>query len=250
MEKLKFKECTPLLKDVANQYISDLNKWNKEKNIEKNETGKQKEEEEIYSNEHTLNSAKIDKRFTQISSNQEKEIIKYDDKKLEQCNAGKQPSGCHLIPVDDYQAISSGKIYFSEGRMISKTENGGIVTEGTKKGDNSLANNNSNYSNTLLSNDNSSSKNSVSQNLMRPLGDFSSCELLALSSRHMLKVILTTSPIIIAVCLTGFCLSKLPYTKSCPEYTKIRDCRYYNEALIFGVNQTVRLVSTWISYLL
>lgn len=134
--------------------------------------------------------------------------------------------------------------------MISKTENGGIITEGTKKGDNSLANNNSNYSNTLLNNENSSSKNSVSQNLMRPLGDYSSCELLASSSRHMLKVILTTSPIIIAVCLTGFCLSKLPYTKSCPEYTKIRDCRYYNEALIFGVNQTVRLVSAWISYLL
>ena len=245
MEKLKLKECTPLLKDVANQYISDLNKWNKEKNIEKNETDKQKEGEDIYSNEHALNSAKIDKTFTRISSNKEK-----DDKKLEQCNKGKQPSGCHLILVDDYQAISTGKILFSEGRMISKTENGGIITEGTKKGDNSLANNNSNYSNTLLNNENSSSKNSVSQNLMRALGDYSSCELLASSSRHMLKVILTTSPIIIAVCLTGFCLSKLPYTKSCPEYTKIRDCRYYNEALIFGVNQTVRLVSAWISYLL
>ena len=102
MEKLKFKECTPLLKDVANQYISDLNKWNKEKNIEKNETDKQKEGEDIYSNEHALNSAKIDKTFTRISSNKEK-----DDKKLGQCNKGKQPSGCHLILVDDYQAIST-----------------------------------------------------------------------------------------------------------------------------------------------
>ena len=163
MEIVKLKECTPHLKDVANQYISDLNKWNKEKNIEKNETGKQKEEEEIYSNEHTLNSAKIDKRFTQISSNQEKEIIKYDDKKLEQCNAGKQPSGCHLIPVVDYQAISTGKILFNEDRTISKTENGGIITEGTKKGDNSLANNSSNYSNTLLNNENGSSKNCITE---------------------------------------------------------------------------------------
>ena len=89
--------------------------------------------------------------------------MKYDDKKLEQCNKGKQPSGCHLILVDDYQAISTGKILFSEGRMISKTENGGIITEGTKKGDNSLANNNSNYSNTLLNNENSSSKNCTTE---------------------------------------------------------------------------------------
>ena len=248
MEKQKLEECTPLLTDVANHYISDLSKCNKEKNTtEKNEAGIQKE---IYSNEHALHSAKIDKTFTQINSNKDKETTKYNDKKLEQCNAEKQPSSCHSNPVDVYQATSIGKIIFSEDRMISKTENGGLITEGTQKGDNSLANNNSNYSNSLFNNGNSRSKNSVSHNLMRPLGDLSSCELLALSSRHMLKVILTTSPIIIVVCLTGFCLSKLPYTKTCPEYTKISDCRYYNETLIFGVNRTLRLVSTWISHLL
>lgn len=247
MEKQKLKECTPLLKDVANQYISDLSKGRKEKNIiEKNETSIQKEGEDIYSNEHALHSAKIEKTFTQINSNKDKEITKYDDEKLEQCNSDKQPGGWNSISVDVYQSISVGKIIFNEDRMISKVDNGGVITEGTHKGDNSLANNNRNYSNSLLNNGNSSSKNSLPHNLMRPLGDSSSCELLVLSSKHMLKVILTTSPIIIVVCLTGFCMSKLPYTKTCPEYIKIRDCRYYNETLIFGVNRTLRLVSTWI----
>ena len=92
-------------------------------------------------------------------------------------------------------------------------------------------------------------KKDSTTNLLLPLKYHSSCELLTLSLKHMLKVFLTTLPIIIVVCLTGFCLSKLPYTNDCEKYPKNLGCTYFNENLVFGVNSIARLVSTWGSYI-
>ena len=92
---------------------------------------------------------------------------------------------------------------------------------------------------------NKNSKGSVSCSLLKPLEDYSKCELITLTLKHMFKVFFTTLPVIISVCLTGFGLSKLPYTNSCTKNVTDTSCAYYNKLILFGVNRVVRLVSTW-----
>ena len=82
-------------------------------------------------------------------------------------------------------------------------------------------------------------------NLLQPLEDHSNSKLFTLSLKHMLKVFLIALPIVIAVCLAGFCLPKLPCMNECKEYPKILDCTYYNDNLVFGVNGIARLVCTY-----
>ena len=77
----------------------------------------------------------------------------------------------------------------------------------------------------------------------RRVEDYSNCELLFLSLKHMLKVIFTTLPVIITVCLTAFALSNLPYTNDCTRYPENSGCTYYNRNILFGVNRILRLVS-------
>lgn len=77
----------------------------------------------------------------------------------------------------------------------------------------------------------------------RHVEDYSNCELLFLSLKHMLKVIFTTLPVIITVCLTAFALSNLPYTNDCTRYPENSGCTYYNRNILFGVNRILRLVS-------
>ena len=82
---------------------------------------------------------------------------------------------------------------------------------------------------------------------LRLIGDHSNCELLILSLKHMLKVILTTSPVILVVCIIGFGFSGLPYTTDCGEFRENITCTYYNDKILLGVNHIGRLVSTYIS---
>lgn len=92
---------------------------------------------------------------------------------------------------------------------------------------------------------NKNRKGSVSCSLLKPLEDYSKCELITLTLKHMFKVFFTTLPVTISVCLTGFGLSKLPYTNSCTKNVTDTSCAYYNKLILFGVNRVVRLVSTW-----
>ena len=78
--------------------------------------------------------------------------------------------------------------------------------------------------------------------------NYSNCELFFLSLKHMLKVIFTTFPVIITVCLTAFALSNLPYTNDCTRYPENSGCTYYNRNILFGVNRILRLVSTLCIY--
>lgn len=78
---------------------------------------------------------------------------------------------------------------------------------------------------------------------VRLIGDHSNCELLILSLKHMLKVILTTSPVILLVCTIGFGFSRLPYTTNCEEFWENITCTYYNDKILYGVNHVGRLVS-------
>ena len=96
---------------------------------------------------------------------------------------------------------------------------------------------------------NDRTKSSIKYNALKPLEDYSKRELLFLLMKHLLKVILKNSPIIISVCLMGFGLSKLPYTNNCTEYLKDMDCKYYNELMLFFVNWIIELVSAWLKFL-
>lgn len=79
---------------------------------------------------------------------------------------------------------------------------------------------------------------------LRLIGDHSNRELLILSLKHMLKVTLTTSPVIFVVCMIGFGFSRLPYSTNCEEFQENITCKYYNDKILLGVNHIGRLVST------
>ena len=142
----------------------------------------------------------------------------------------------HVIPTEQ-QVENNGRIFIAIGnRRITAKHN---------KGGSSMISNGVSDNSELYICLNKNSKDSVSCNLLKPLEDYSKYELITLSLKHMLKVFLTTLPIIISVCLTGFGLSKLPYTNNCTKNVTETSCTYYNKLILLGVNRIVRLVSTW-----
>ena len=140
--------------------------------------------------------------------------------------------------------ISTEQNIANDGRIFFAVGNRRITGKDNKEGSNMISNDVSG-SNKLYICLNKNSKDSVSCKLLKPLEDYSKCELITLSLKHILKVFLTTLPIIISVCLTGFGLSKLPYTNNCTKNATDTPCTYYNKLILLGVNRFVRLVSTW-----
>ena len=127
--------------------------------------------------------------------------------------------------------------------MAIKTGLKKIVVNHIEKEDN---NNSLNRRTSLYNQENINSENVVLYNLPGISGNNSNCGLITLSLKYMLKTILVTLPIIIFVCLTSFCLSKVPYTNNCTKYSTDHDCIYYNRYILIGVNQIMRLVSAWV----
>ena len=239
MEKQQRNECTPLLKEVSHYSPVEPKNWNKDANVlEKTETNIKKEAERIYSNEHILPLRKSNR-----TSDEEKTVTKGNNADVEVYRSDSQPQNYRPMFAHVQCDISIGENNENEDEMAIKTEHGRLGTENIQNRDGSLVIGYRNNRNGLLNSESNDKKGVVPHNILRPLGDQLNSELLALSLRHMLKVILTTAPIIIVVCLIGFCLSKLPYTKNCLEYPNNFDCKYYDKNLIFGVNRTTRLVS-------
>lgn len=239
MEKQQRNECTPLLKDVSHYSPVEPTIWNKDGNIpEKTGTNIKQGIEKSYSNEHILSLSKSDR-----ISDEEKTVTKGNNADVEVYRNDSQPQSLRPMFAHVQCNVSTGENNEDEDQMAIKTEHGRLRTENIQNRDASLIIGYVSNSNGLLNSESNDKKGVVPHNLLRPLGDHLDSELITLSLRHMLKVVLTTAPIITVVCLIGFCLSKLPYTKNCLEYPKSFDCKYYDKNLIFGVNRTTRLVS-------
>ena len=239
MEKQQRNEYTPLLKEVSHYSLVEPNNWNTDANSTEN-TGRdiQKEVERIYSNEHILPLNKSDR-----TSDEEKTVTKGNNADVEIYSTDSEPQNYRPVFAHVQCDISFGKNNENDGKMAMETGHGKLRTENIQNRDGSLVIGHRKNSSGLLNSESNYKKGIAPHNLLRPLGDHLNSELVTLSLKHMLKVLLTTAPIIIIVCLIGFSLSKLPYTKNCLEYPKNFDCKYYDESLIFGVNRTTRLVS-------
>ena len=236
MEKQQRNECTPLLKDVSHYNPVEPTIWNKDGNVpEKTGTYIKQEIEKSYSNEYILSLSKSDRTSD--------EVTKENNADVEVYRTDSQPLNYRPILAHVHCDVSIGENNEDEDEMAIETEHGRLRTENIHDRDASLITGYVSNSNGLLNSESNDKKSVVPHNLLRPLGDHLDSELITLSLRHMLKVVLTTAPIITVVCLIGFCLSKLPYTKNCLEYPKSFDCKYYDKDLIFGVNRTTRLVS-------
>lgn len=236
MEKQQRNECTPLLKDVSHYSPVEPTIWNKDGNVpEKTGTYIKQEIEKSYSNEYILSLSKSDRTSD--------EVTKENNADVEVYRTDSQPLNYRPILAHVQCDISIGENNEDEDEMAIETEHGRLRTENIHDRDASLITGYVSNSNGLLNSESNDKKSVVPHNLLRPLGDHLDSELITLSLKHMLKVVLTTAPIITVVCLIGFCLSKLPYTKNCLEYPKSFDCKYYDKNLIFGVNRTTRLVS-------
>ena len=176
-------------------------------------------------------------------------------------NEEKKITGCNITELDEDETenhqnesepllaktdenASIRKNHEDKKSMVIKTGLKKILINHIEKKDD---NNSLNGRTNIYNQENINSESVVPYNLPDILGNNSNCSIITLSLKHMLKTILVTSPIIIFVCLAGFCLSKMPYTNNCTRYLRDHDCIYYNKHILIGVNQIMRLVSTWIN---
>ena len=243
MENQKFNEHAPLLKEDEINSLFKSNHWNKDENsIKKSVADMKKEDNNIYQNEGVRSLSETDATLTPNHANKKKNIVKkcINKKRQSQANESKPINFRQfLMKVDS--VVSFGQNKENEEVSDVEPEHKRITVEKNLEKYNRLDRNKRDDIVDILK---KASKRASHINLLQALEDHSNCELLTLSLNHMLKVFLTTLPMIIAVCLAGFCLSKLPYTNNCEEYPKTLDCTYYNENLVFGVNGIVTLVST------
>ena len=189
-----------------------------------------------------LPSTKFDHNATFIchSSNQESRIIECNAIGLEEDETEIELSeSAPLLPKNDHN-ISIGKIQENKKGMAIKTGVRKTPVNHNGIGDNSDA---LNMRTNLQNHEMINRESVVPYKSPGILGDHSNCRLLTLSLKHMVKTIFVTSPIIICVCLVGFCLSKVPYTNNCSKYSTEHDCIYYNKHILIGIDQIMRLVS-------
>lgn len=243
MENQKFSEHAPLLKEDEINNLLKSSHWNKDENSIKNSIADIKNEDNnIYQNEGIRSLSETNAMLWPNHANKKKNIVKKYVNKKGQCQGNESKSvnfrQC-LVKVDS--VVSFGQNKEIEEVSDVEPEHKRITVGKNLEEYNRLDRNERNEIVDVLKKAN---KRTSHVNLLQPLEDHSNCELLTLSLNHMLKVFLTTLPIVIVVCLAGFCLSKLPYTNDCEEYPKALDCTYYNENLVLGVNGIVTLVST------
>lgn len=189
-----------------------------------------------------LPSANFDDNTTYRCHNSNKE------RRITECNAigleedqieNEQCESAPLLAKSD-EDVSIGKIQENEKSIVIKAGVRKTLVNHIEKDDNS---DDLNKRNNLHNHGMINRESIVPYNLPGILGDHSNCRLLTLSLKHMLKTIFVISPIIIFVCLTGFCLSKVPYTNNCSEFSTEHECIYYNKHMLIGINQIMRLVS-------
>lgn len=181
-----------------------------------------------------INSHSIDK---------EKKIMGCNAAGLDEDDPENQQSESQPLVAKTDQNASIRKFHEDKKGMAIKTGLKKIVVNHIEKEDN---NNGLNRRTSLYNQENINSENVVLYNLPGISGNNSNCGLITLSLKYMLKTILVTLPIIIFVCLTSFCLSKVPYINNCTKYSTDHDCIYYNRYILIGVNQIMRLVSAWV----
>ena len=175
-----------------------------------------------------------------LSINKEKEILGCNATEIDEDDIENQQNESEPLLAKNDQNATIKKIHEDKKSMVIKTGFKKILVNHIEKEDN---NNILNGRTNIYNQENINSASVVLYNLPDILGNNSNCRLITLSLKHMLKTILVTSPIIIFVCLAGFCLSKVPYTNNCTKYSTDHDCIYYNKHLLIGVNQILRLVS-------
>ena len=250
----RISETTPLLVGDSNIGFIIPNESNKEKVVTKRKEIKVKQEaieskhlvEDKYHANMIWTSRKIEQNVIGHENNE-------DDKKKQTTNykshAAKEANN---ILTRQNSVKGTGK-YTERGsnsmtsKYMEKVSNS-MTSKYMEKGSNSMTSKELKDCSNLCNRVNKRTKSSIKYNVLKSLEDYSKRELLFLLVKHLVKVILKNSPIIISVCLIGFGLSKLPYTNNCTEYLKDMDCKYYNELMLFVVNWIMELVSTWLKF--
>ena len=242
MENQKFNEHAPLLREDKINSLFKSNHWNKDENsIKKSVADIKKERNNIYQNEAVRSLSETDATLTSNHTNTKKHIVKKCFIKKQQCQRNEsKPINVRPFLVKVDSVVSFGQNKENEEPSDVEPEDKRITVQKNLEKYNRL---DRNERDNIVDIFKKANKKTSHVKLLQPLEDHSNCELLTLSLNHMLKVFLTTLPIVVVVCLAGFCLSKLPYTNDCEQYPKTSDCTYYNENLVFGVNGIVTLVS-------